>query len=90
MATRKFHTLQEWMEATGTSARALLARVKAETGHSISDAMFSYMLRGSRRISRHNAFVLSAVTGIDMDDLTKWPKSSEPAKPSGKGQKSAA
>lgn len=66
--------MQAYMEGTGTSARALLARLRDETGHSMSDAMFSYILRGSRRMSRYHAVAFHAITGIDMADLTQWPK----------------
>ena len=84
MEKRKYRTLQAYMEGTGTSARALLAKLRAETGHSISDGMFSYILRGSKRCSKYNALLLHVVTGIDMGDLTKWPKVQEQSKVSGK------
>lgn len=90
METRKFESLQAYMEGTGTSARALLARLKAETGHVLSDAMFSYILRGSRRCSRYHAVALHHVTGVPMDALTKWPKSSGTDNASGRRQNSAA
>lgn len=90
MGTRKYKTLQQYMEGTGTSARALLAAVKEETGHTISDAMFSYILRGSRRCSQWNAWALHCVTKVPMEELTRWPKCAPVDKPSGKRQTSAA
>lgn len=63
MASRKYISLQHYMESTGTTARALLDRLFVETGRRISPAMFSYILRGGRKCSRWNAWGLHAVTG---------------------------
>lgn len=90
MESRKFSSLQEYMELTGTTARALLAKLRTETGHVLSDAMFSYILRGSRRCSRYHAVALHHVTGVPMDVLTKWPRSSESDNSSGGRQNSRA
>ena len=86
----RYNSLQEYMERTGTSARRLLELVRAETGHIISPAMFSYILRGSRRCSRYNAFALHVVTGVPIDAMTEWPKVQESEQVSGKRQKSVA
>lgn len=83
-------SLQEWMERTGTTARALRDLVQKQTGHSISDTMMSFILRGSRRCSQINAFALSMVTKVPMDVLTEWPRVSEADKVSGKRQKRVA
>lgn len=90
MPTRKFTSLQDYMERTGSTARDLLAQIFKATGVRISESMFSYMLRGSRRISNWNALAISAVTGIPIEVLTKWPKVADSDKGSGKRQNPAA
>ena len=90
MASRKFETLQEYLEGTHTTARELLVKVFQVTGVRISESLFSYFLRGSRRISGWNAMAINAVTGVPIDNLTAWPKGSKRDKSSGKRQKSAA
>jgi len=83
-------SLQEWMERNNVTSRRLLELVKAETGHVISESMLSFILRGSRRCSRFNAFAIHMVTKVPMDALTEWPRVSEVDKASGKGQNHAA
>ena len=70
-------SLQEWMERYGKNALELLAMVKAETGCDISPTMMSFILRGSRRCSQVNAVALSAVTGVPIKTLKRWPKVSD-------------
>jgi len=66
------------MERTETNGTKLLAMVTAETGHHISPSLLSMYLRGSRRMSRYNAFAIHMVTGVSMDVLTKSAPSPEP------------
>ena len=65
------------MERTNTNQTRLLQLVKEQTGRDISKGMLSLMLRGSRRISRWNAFALHMVTGVPMEELTRWPRYTE-------------
>ncbi len=83
-------TLQEWMERNNVTSRRLIEMVRDETGHTISASMLSFILRGSRRCSRFNAFALHMVTKVPMDVLTEWPRIPEAEKVSGKGQNHAA
>jgi hypothetical protein len=83
-------SLHEWMERHQVNARALVQLVYTETGHSISETMMSFILRGSRRCSRVNAFALHMVTKVPMKELTRWPRSSDVDNVSGKGQNHAA
>ena len=83
-------TLHEWMELKGVSARALCEMVRKETGHVITEPMMSYILRGSRRCSRFNAFALHMVTNVPMDELMRWPRVADSDKASGKAQNHAA
>lgn len=62
------------MERTNTNQARLLRLVKEQTGRDISAAMLSLILKGSRRCSRWNAFALHIVTGVPMDELTRWPR----------------
>lgn len=78
------------MDRTGHSARRLIELVKAETGHTISPTMMSFILRGSRRCSLRNALDLHAVTGVPLKVLTQWPKVSGCAKVSVKRSSNAA
>lgn len=83
-------SLQEWMERHGVNNRRLLEMVKEETGHVISESMLSFILRGSRRCSKFNAFAFHCVTKVPMADLMAWPKPSEVDKQSGDSQNTAA
>jgi hypothetical protein len=68
---RPYASLQDYMERTSTNGAELLKMVKEETGHIISPTMLSFILRGSRRCSRFNAFAIHLTTGIPMDVLTQ-------------------
>lgn len=74
MPKRRYKTLIEFMEGTGTNATRLLKLVKAQEGVTISPALFSMMLRGSRRCSIVNAWALHCVTGVPMEELRRWPR----------------
>jgi hypothetical protein len=96
MPTTRKHTpptprsLQEWMDRNGVTARGLIKLVQQTTGHSISESMMSFILRGSRRCSQMNALALHTVTKVPMRALTKWPRSSDSDKNSGERQTSVA
>lgn len=66
-------TLQEWMERHGYNSLQLIARVRQETGVSISPTMMSFILRGGRRCSLVNARALHAVTKVPTRTLRRWP-----------------
>lgn len=80
-------TLHEWMQRHEVTAERLLRMVRTKTGRIISPALFSYILRGSRRCSRINALALWDVTGVPMEELTRWPRFPEEDKPSGRRSK---
>jgi hypothetical protein len=80
MPKPRYKTIYDYMDRTGTSQRRLLQQVKDVTGRTISPAMFSMILRGSRRCSRWNAFALHIVTGVPMAELTRWPRYAETEK----------
>src|SRR6185503_1651984 len=69
---RAYGSLQEWMEENSCNGLRLLALIKEQTGHVISQPMLSMILRKSRRCSRVNAFAIHKVTGVDMDVLMAW------------------
>jgi hypothetical protein len=79
MPKPRYKTLQEYMERTGTNGTMLLKKVEDETGRKLSAAWLSLILRGSRRCSRWTAFALHMVTGVPMEELTRWPRSTEPS-----------
>jgi hypothetical protein len=74
MPETRYTTLYEYMDRTGTSQRRLLQLVEEQTSRRISEQLFSMILRGSRRCSKFNAFALHVVTGVPMDELTRWPR----------------
>lgn len=80
MPKRTYKTLQAYMEGTGVNQTRLLALVKEHTGRQLSQAWLSRVLRGSLRCSKWNAFALHLVTGVPMDELTRWPRYVEPTK----------
>lgn len=82
-------TLHEWMERNQVTAKSLVRLVKEETGHGISETMMSFILRGSRRCSRVNAFALHMVTKVPMTSLLEWPRSSDVDNLSGTHQNAA-
>ncbi len=69
----KYDSLQAWMEGTKTNAEQLLARLRKETGETISPQHFSMILRGSRRCSKYKAYLLNLVTGVPVEAMTYWP-----------------
>ena len=87
MQEAKYSSLHEWMDATGTDQRTLIALVKYHTGKDISPALMSMILRGSRRCSRWNASVIHLVTGVPMESLMEWPRRRESDQLSGKRPK---
>lgn len=81
MPKRTYKSLIDFMERTGTNHTRLLARVNeklaAASRPPLSPQLFSMMLRGSRRCSRENAWALYVVTGVSMEELTRWPRYAE-------------
>jgi hypothetical protein len=86
---KQYASLHEWMDDTGTNQQRLIALVHEKTGHRISPAMMSMILRGSRRCSRFNAFALFVTTGVPMKTLTRWPQLSRADQDSGDSPKVA-
>lgn len=74
MSKRRYTTLIDYMERTGTSSRRLLQLVKEQEHVTISPSLFSMILRGSRRCSVTNAWALHCVTGVPMEELRRWPR----------------
>ena len=74
MRKPRYKTVYDYMEKTGTSQARLLSLVHQKTGRVISQQLFSMILRGSRRCSKWNAFAIHLVTGVSMDELTRWPR----------------
>lgn len=71
---------------TGTTAAVLRERAnrRLRGAQRMSQSLFSYILRGSRRCSAEKAWALHLETGngepglgVPMAELTRWPKSSE-------------
>lgn len=62
------------MEKTGTNQARLIKLVAEETGRRMSPALISMILKGSRRCSRWNAYALHVVTGVPIEELTRWPR----------------
>lgn len=79
-------SLHEWMERTGTNGTRLLAMLH-DRGMTMSPGMLSLLLKGSRRCSYVKALVLSDITGVPWRELTRWPRSSDPEKDSGRRSK---
>lgn len=72
---------------TGTTADRLLERAnhRLRGAQKMSRSLFGMILRGSRRCSAEKAWALHLETGdgipgngVPMEELTRWPKSSEP------------
>lgn len=78
MSNRQYNTLVEYLELTGTTSQQLLelANAKLRGSQKMSRSLFSYILRGSRRCSGEKAWALHQVTGVPMEELTRWPRSS--------------
>lgn len=81
MPKPRYKTLHEFMDKTGTNQTRLLRMLLEQTGRTMSPALLSMILRGSRRCSRWNAFALHMVTGVPMEELTRWPRYVESRKP---------
>lgn len=65
---RKPKTLQAWMEREGVSSGELARRAK------LKPSLMSMILTGGRRCSLRNAVVLSAITGVPVENIVTWPK----------------
>ena len=68
MKRKKLTSLQAWMEREGVNSGELARRAK------LKPSLMSMILTGGRRCSLKNAAVLSAVTGVPVENLTQWPK----------------
>ena len=77
MPKARYKTLHDYLDRTGTNQTQLIRLVREQTGCTISPALLSMILRGSRRCSRWNAFAIHIVTGVPMDELTRWPRSTD-------------
>ena len=64
--TRKYESLQEWMEGTGTNIEALAKLAGLQRPH------LSKILSRSRRCSLLKALALSQVTGVPVENLVRW------------------
>jgi transcriptional regulator with XRE-family HTH domain len=65
-ARKTYETLQEWMEATGSTRR----RLSELSG--IDETHLSKLLTRSRRCSYEKAARLSEVTGVPVENLVRW------------------
>jgi len=76
MPNTQYTTLVDYMERTGTTAERLLeeANKRLRGGQKMSRTLFSYILRGSRRCSGEKAWAICQITGVPMEELTRWPK----------------
>lgn len=74
MPNKRYATLVDYMERTGTNATRLLKLANVKLRRPISAPLFSMILRGSRRCSLENAWALHQVTGVSMEELTRWPR----------------
>ena len=79
MPKQGYTSLVDYMERTGTTARRLLEKTNTRLRRPLSEALFSMILRGSRRISAENAWALHQTTGVPMDELMRWPRYPQPA-----------
>jgi hypothetical protein len=76
MSEQRYRTLVEYMETTGTSKTRLLemANARLRGPQKMSPTMFSFILSGSRRCSAEKAWALHQITGVSMEELTRWPR----------------
>jgi hypothetical protein len=76
MSEPRYKTLVEYMEMTGTSKVHLLemANARLRGGQKMSPSLFSFILSGSRRCSAEKAWALHQITGVSMEELTRWPR----------------
>lgn len=79
--TKFYPTLVAYMEETGTNGDRMLEQVNAllRGSQKMSRMMFSYILRGSRRCSGEKAWAIHQVTGVPMEELTRWPRYPKPS-----------
>lgn len=76
MPNGPYATLQAFMEGTSTSGDQLLERANAKLRgeQKMSRSLLSMILSGSRRCSGEKAWALHQVTGVPMEELTRWPR----------------
>jgi plasmid maintenance system antidote protein VapI len=65
---RRYRSLQDWMERTGTNQTKLAKLAGLKTPH------LSKILSRSRRCSLDKALRLSRVTGVPVETLVEWGK----------------
>lgn len=80
MRKPRYATLQGYLERTGTTQRQLLTILRVQFGLQMSPALLNMIVKGNRRCVARNAFALHMVTGVPMDELTRWPRYQEPVK----------
>ncbi len=80
MSNSPYETLQDYMEGTGTNATRLceLANAKLRGEQRMSRALFGMILSGARRCSGEKAWALHQITGVSMEELTRWPRYPKP------------
>lgn len=83
-------SLQEWQHRTGIPWQGLITLLKERYDITMSPALFSLMLRGSRRCPRLRALAISDLTGVPVKALTTWPRLPQEAKPLGRQSNDAA
>lgn len=90
MSDPRYTTLVEYCERTGTTGDRLLelANAKLRGSKKMSRIFLSYILRGSRRCGGEHAWALHQVTGVPMEELTRWPR--EPKSTSARKSRSVA
>jgi len=74
MRKAPYKTLVDYMERTNTNSTRLLEQANARLRRRMSKSLFSMILRGSRRCSAENAWALHCITGVPMEELTRWPR----------------
>ncbi len=76
MPNSGYTSLIDYMERTGTTGDRLLELVndKLRGSKRMSRMHLSYLLRGSRRMSGEHAWAFCQVTGVPMEELTRWPR----------------
>lgn len=76
MPKRTYDTLTDYLEHTGTTGDRLLELVNAKLRGSrkMSRSFLSYIMRGSRKCSGEHAWAIHQVTGVPMEELTRWPR----------------
>ena len=76
MPKSPYTSLVDYMERTATTSARLREQANALLRGSgkMSKSLFSMILRGSRRCSVEKAWALHQVTGVPMEELTRWPR----------------